>query len=621
MGFSPRIYLILFGILLIIGGMYVYSVRESEGHVQPTILYPDSLQPLDLNRSPGEISDHIRILINETRQNLDQITFIQDKNRTTGNTLLRFEDIMTSFDDQTLLLGLISDEYQDPGIIFEARDAMGMKDAFLNEAYLRPDLAHALSMVSPDGEEEQNLKEKILGRFDLALLPEERKTNLTMLGENLSALEKQYAKNQQSGYASSNLDLMNRIVAYRQEIVSLLGYRSFSDYQIARSGIPSDSEKLTETLYLLSAPIIRLSHEEESVLLKMKQMNDPDAAVVYDYEIVPLRSGLPGASARFNPEEVSEYFPSGPVIVRMNQVFSRIFGITISPVGKTPGLSPDFNLYRITDPESGVVRGWFYLGIRRDENGWGSSGKTIYLRAGHDENGTRVAAVSAIILTIPQNPSADTIMFSPVDMQNLFHEYGHMLRHSLAKSRYATLSSGAYERTGYNEIPSHFLERFLWTPEVLDQISGTIDGRKIPEKIRDQVISDHGQEGLWGLGYIRVYDLLLSLLDLSLNNGGGAPDFPGLYSSLYQNLTGYQSSSGGADLLLNPAFFLSANAGTYWHYVLDDAYAAALFERFKSEGVLNESTGVAFRKLVFEPAGSVDPMVLMRNFLGKDPGY
>ncbi|MFH0968624.1 MAG: M3 family metallopeptidase [Methanobacteriota archaeon] len=617
---SPLMYPFILIILLFIGGMNSNYGWQCNEQILPTILDTDSFQPLDLILTPGEIPSTIRVIINETQRSLDQIAGTPDEQRTIQNTLIRFEEIMTSFDDQTLLLNLVSDEYPDPLVASEARDGLVLRNAFLNKIYLRTDLAHALSVVSPVGDIEQTLKKKHLANFNLVSLPEESKTTLTMLGNNLSSLESEYLMNQRTGDASANLNLMARIITERQEIVSLLGYPSFTDYQIAQSGVLSDSEGIKRTLYSLSSPMSRVSHDEAAVLLKRKQITDPNATGVFDYEIVHLRSGLANASNQINLQDnVSDLFPVGPVIVRMNQVLSQIFGVIITPVTEVHPVLPDFTLYRMTDPKTGNVIAWFYLGIRSDEGIGSSSGKTYYLRAGREENGIWVPAVSAILLTIPGTNVTNQVGFRPMELQTLFHEYGHMLAHSLANGRYATLTSGAHEWAGYIEVPSLFLEQFFWTPEVLDQISGTKDGIKMTEMMRDQIIASRDQQAEWGVGYIQVYGIFLSLLDLSLYEGNKTPNFLNLYTTLYGNLTGYQSTSGGAGLLMNPAFFISGNAGMYWHYVLDDACAKDLFQRFRDEGILNERTGAAFRHAFFAPAGVEEPGERMRNFLGRDP--
>jgi Zn-dependent oligopeptidase len=618
MGRSPLILTFILVMLLGTGGMY-FNI-PGEGRIWPGTTAHGSPYPPDTGYGRGDIPVLVRTAIDEARQGLGTIATIPGEERTVENTLVRFDEIMTSFDDTTCIFPLIADEYQDVEVAAEARNATGARDAFVNEVFLRPDLSNALSSVHPRDEQEQALHGRYLKSFRLAGLPDTVKKNLTILGGHLAGLERSYLAHQREGSAASNLDLMNRIIADRQEMVSLLGYPSFADYQVSRSGWPAGRPALEQALHAISAPLIRLSHEEAADLLEIKQLTEPDAAVVYDYEIVPLRSGLPGSPSSSYSDEVSGYFPAGPVIARINQVLAHIFGIEMTRESRFPGFAPDISLFRIRDPGTCTTLAWFYLGIRSEEGAGSPSGKTYYLRAGREEHGQRIPAVSAAIITVPRTEPQDQILFSPVELQILFHEYGHVFSHSLSLSRYGTLSSGAGERTGYNEIPSHLFEQFLWTPEVLDLVAGTGDDEKIPGPVRDRIIAGRGEEARWGPGYIRVYAVFLSCIDLILHAGGTNADFSNLYSVMYENLTGYRSSSGGAPLLMNPAFFISGNGGIYWHYVLADAYAAALFERFRDEGILNQSTGISYRKEIFEPAGTEEPTKGISDFLGYDPG-
>lgn len=618
----PLIIPMVLMVLILLGiGITGWCLWNSDTHGQDGPVFQDLYEPIPLVYTPGEIPVQVNETINKTRLDLDDLASLPDSERTVKNTLVRFEEIITSFDDQTLKYTLIGAEFPDPEVAAKARHATYQRDAFLNEVYLRSDLAHALSVVIPDSDTDRELQKRINESFNLSTLPGPVRERLTALGQNLSEAETAYLKNQQEGNASLNLLLIPQIITLRQEIVSLLGYHSFAEYQIAQSGIPFDQTELTNYLINLSIPLSRQSHEEAGSLLRIKQEKDPNASVVYDYEIPILHSRLPESMNQSRSSDVSGLFPAESVIANTNAIFSRIFGISIITALTNQTFDPGMHLFRITTRESSKPQAWFYLWIRPEAGVRSTSGRTYYLRAGHDSGGEWVPPVTVIVLIVPAERNHGQILLTPVDMQVLFHEFGHLFRQSLATSRYATLSSATRDESGYSELFSLFLEKFLWTPEVLDLLSGkTSTGmNRLPEALRDRIIADHGEEAEYGTGYIRVYPVFLSLMDLQIHSGNSSSDFYSLYDRMYENLTGYRSASGISSLLLNPAFFVSDNAGTYWHYVLDDAYAADLFSRFGYEGVLDAREGVLCRRELFEPAGSVDLCILMKNFLGHNP--
>jgi Zn-dependent oligopeptidase len=525
---------------------------------------------------------------------------------------------MTGFDDQTLMFILTGDEYPDPTVAQEARNASYLRQVFLNEVYLRSDLSDALSAPVPPDETGSRLQQRILENFQIANLPRDLKDEITRLGMNLSELERQYRLNQREGAASPNLYLMSKITEKRQQIVSLLGFSSFAEYQVNQSGIRSTLHDLQNSIGRISAPYTRKSYEEAQTLLAGKQVRNPDATMVYDYEIASLRRDISPPKTRGENDYIFLFSPADLIIRNYHDVISHLFGITITPVPRFQSGIPEIKCYRISDPESESTLACFYLLVRSSEEHQPASGKTYYLRSGRNQGECWIPAVSAVVLTVPARNAGSTIFLSPDDLSILSHEYGHMLRHSLSKSGYATLSSGSRELTGYIEIPSHFMERLARNASFLSRVYVPVQERGIPVSNGTENLSSPENTG--GTIDPVLYDLLLSDLDIALHSGNETNDFMRLFNDQYEYYSGFRGTTGGADLLLSPAFFISGNAGVYWHYVIDGLYADELFSRFHSEGILNSSAGISFRREVFEPSGSEDPQALMENFLGYHPG-
>ena len=50
-----------------------------------------------------------------------------------------------------------------------------------------------------------------------------------------------------------------------------------------------------------------------------------------------------------------------------------------------------------------------------------------------------------------------------------------------------------------------------------------------------------------------------------------------------------------------------------------EVYAQDMYSVFESEGILNSKVGNRFRKIIFEPGSSSEPIVLIKEFLGRNP--
>ncbi|HWQ63814.1 MAG TPA: M3 family metallopeptidase [Methanospirillum sp.] len=606
---------ILTGVVILFLVLIAIPVIWIPGNQNPIYTWhisPDIGDPVQLTYLPGEIPVEINRTITETTRKLDDLTAIPDTSRTFTNTDVRLDAILADFDEQTLKYSLIADVTGDLAVKKEAEYASYQRDEFFNSVYLREDIAHALSMVTPDQKVDSELHDRLTEDFRLASLPAEVKNEMSILGRNLSERCSVYYANQQDGNASLNLPLIPDIISMRQQITALIGYNSFVDYQIAQSGVPVDRAKLLSYLTNKSVPYSQASHKEATELLQEKQKSNPGATAVYDYEIPLLRSKV--NQTNVSTVSCSTTVSADLVVKRLNNLVADLFGISITPV---PSSVPSgMYLYRITDPGSLNTQAWYYLWIKTYPGAGSTTGKTYYLRAGHESDGIWIPPVSALIISVPEREEIGKISLSPVDIQVLFHEYGHLLRHSLTTGRYATLSSGARDPRGYSEVFSLFFEKFLWTPEVLDRLGVTGTQEDQYSSIHDQILACHGEDAGWGPGYIGVYPYFLSLLDLEIHSENVTPDFINQYNSLYENMTGYRAASGPSSLILNPAFFVSDNAGIYWHYVFDETCANNIFSRIQGEGVLNQSNGIIIRRELFEPAGSVNISTLIADYLG-----
>jgi thimet oligopeptidase len=57
----------------------------------------------------------------------------------------------------------------------------------------------------------------------------------------------------------------------------------------------------------------------------------------------------------------------------------------------------------------------------------------------------------------------------------------------------------------------------------------------------------------------------------------------------------------------------------YYGYLWSKVYAQDMYSVFKKNGILDPETGRRFRKVIFEPGGTVHPKLLVQEFLGREP--
>ena len=65
--------------------------------------------------------------------------------------------------------------------------------------------------------------------------------------------------------------------------------------------------------------------------------------------------------------------------------------------------------------------------------------------------------------------------------------------------------------------------------------------------------------------------------------------------------------------------FAGGYAAGYYSYKWAEVLSADAFAKFEEEGLFNKKTSQAFLKNILEPGGSVDPMLLFKQFRGRAP--
>ena len=60
-------------------------------------------------------------------------------------------------------------------------------------------------------------------------------------------------------------------------------------------------------------------------------------------------------------------------------------------------------------------------------------------------------------------------------------------------------------------------------------------------------------------------------------------------------------------------------AASYYGYKWSEVYAADMFSIFESEGMMNPEIGQHYRQTILEAGGTKEPLVLVKEFLGRKP--
>ena len=410
-----------------------------------------------------------------------------------------------------------------------------------------------------------------------------------------------------------NSENIDRILALRHEIANLIGFPDYAEYSLATK-MATSTRSVIEFLEDLAARSANAARRDFDQLSKFAN-DELGLDTIEPWDVAYCTEKLREQEFAFSGEELRPYFPVARVIAGLFKTVERLFGVTVQPIEGIDCWHPDVRVYAMSD-DTGVLRGTFYLDLyaREHKRGGAWMDECIVRRA----RGETIQSPAAY-LTCNFTPPIDgnDSLLTHDEVQTLFHEFGHGLHHMLTLVDYAPVSGINGVPWDGVELPSQFLENWVWERAALDTISGHFEtDEPIPDKLFKRMCTAKNFQA--GLQMVR--QLEFALFDFRIH----AEFSPALSVQAVLDRVREQIS-----VIEAPAYnrfqhgfshiFAGGYAAGYYSYKWAEVLAADAFSRFEEEGVFNPDTGRSFRECILERGGSEDLMVLFEQFRGRGP--
>ncbi len=198
------------------------------------------------------------------------------------------------------------------------------------------------------------------------------------------------------------------------------------------------------------------------------------------------------------------------------------------------------------------------------------------------------------------------------EVETLFHEFGHIMHQTLTKTPYASLS-GTNVYRDFVEAPSQMLENWVYTDQLLDRMTSHYKtGERIPKDLVKKFKADKN----YNSGIFHSRQMMLGMYDMSLHTKQGLDPLE-FYFKLAKDYSGFEPVP--EDVF--PAQFghLMGYSAGYYGYLWSVVFAEDMFSKFKEQGVMNKDLGMKYRRVILQQGNMKEPMDLLRQFLGREP--
>jgi thimet oligopeptidase len=403
-----------------------------------------------------------------------------------------------------------------------------------------------------------------------------------------------------------NRDVLMKMLRTRHEIATLLGYKSWADYNAADKMIRTGAH-IAGFIDELDKTVRPVADKELQMLLAEKRKSDPQATTIGVEEKSYYQELVRRSKFDFDSQLARPYFPYAGVKQGILDTAATLFKVTFRQEPAAPAWDPSVETWDVID--AGKVIGRFYMDMHP------RLGKFSHAEMSPVLDGIRGKQLPEAILicNFPRPTADDPALMEYGDVQTFFHEFGHLMHWILGGQQPWAGISGISMESDFVEAPSQMLEEWIQSPQVLASFARDYkSGKPIPAELvlRMNRASAFGranyvaqQNGFTALSY-ELYELRPQDVDPD-----AIADRVNRKYTLFKPLEGtHMYASFG---------HLTSYSSAYYTYMWDKVIAEDFFEQFDSKNLLAGDTPRRYRQTVLEPGGSESANDLVKNFLGR----
>ncbi len=418
-----------------------------------------------------------------------------------------------------------------------------------------------------------------------------------------------------------NSDLINRILALRQEKAQLLGYENYADLSLD-SKMAEDVAAVQKMFSELAQAARQPSREELDELRQLARASGQTAPLAH-WDVPFWAERLREQRFEFTDEQLRPYFPLSRVMDGLFSLCTRLFGVTFEQAG---GLAPvwheDVHFYRVKDGGDETIA-WFYLDpYSRPEEKRGGAWMDSCLNRCFINGKLRHPVVHLCCNGTPPTNGRPSLM-SFNEVTTLFHEFGHGLQGMLTTVDYSDAAGISGIEWDAVEVASQFMENWCYHKETLIGMTKHFEtGEPLPDELFDKICAAR----TFRAGSMFMRQLEFGMTDMMLHTdfdpNGEATVFD-IHRQIAQDLNPLPPMPESRFLCSFNHIFASGYAAGYYSYKWAEVLSADAFAAFEEVGLENKTAvaalGRRYRDTILACGGGRDPMRVFYDFRGRAP--
>ena len=262
--------------------------------------------------------------------------------------------------------------------------------------------------------------------------------------------------------APENADVIDHILALKQEKAKLLGFENYAHYALETRDANTQEEVIGFLNDLADAALPQAGNELEELKIFAKDLDGIEDLAGYDVGYYSEK--LKKKKFDFDDTMTKPYFEQSKVLEGLLDIVSELFDVTFKPVD-VPTWHTCVKPFDIFEDGELSGRIYFDLEARKEKRGgaWMNDWETHFI----DNNGKEHLASAFIVCNFLPATNENPSLLRHDDVVTLFHEMGHAIHHLFGKCHERSVSGINGVAWDVVEFPSQFLENFAYEAAIL----------------------------------------------------------------------------------------------------------------------------------------------------------
>lgn len=426
-----------------------------------------------------------------------------------------------------------------------------------------------------------------------------------------SAVRKEFTEKYANRGADKNLEILDSLVSKRYQLAQVMGYNSYATYNVK-----TKMSKTPENVWSFINDLIERSKEKAIADHQvLKDERNRDLGINSDEPVNPwdlsyYNNQILKNKYNVDKEKMREYLPMDACLKGMFEIYQQLLGVEFKKIENPSVWHEEVEMYSVYEGDK--LKGYFYLDLfpRPNKESWFYG---VGLREGKlTEDGYEVPM--NMLLGNFTRPTEDLpSLLSHGELSTLFHEFGHIMDGMAYEGEFSSQSGS---KRDFAEAMSQIFENWIFDYDILSSFAKHYEtGEVFPKELFDNMMNAKNLSS--GLSAQR--SLRLCLYDLNLYDKYDPEvglDTDDLWKQIDKQMgvipryiEGTHPQGSWIHINTHPVY--------YYGYLWSEVYAQDMYTVFEKNGLLDQETGVRYRKIILANGTQRDVVEAVEEFLGR----